>query len=103
MKVERPVRFVDERHPTADGGYQEHIAVNPSATLNASSEYQKIRPKLEAASANSIGNGLCRRWNSQAGADGSKLPICGSEIRRIFPNANYSNLPLLWQPAVKDA
>ena len=32
-----------------------------------------------------------------------KLPICGSKIRQNLPNANYSNLPLLWQPAVKDA
>ena len=32
-----------------------------------------------------------------------KLPICGSKIRQNLANANYSNLPLLWPPAVKDA
>jgi len=33
----------------------------------------------------------------------TKVTDLRSKIRRIFPNANYSNLPLLWQPAVKDA
>src|SRR6516164_1974843 len=32
-----------------------------------------------------------------------KSPICGSKIRQNLANANYSNLPLLWPPAVKDA
>jgi hypothetical protein len=34
---------------------------------------------------------------------GGKLLICGSKIRQNLPNANYSDLPLLWQLAVKDA
>jgi hypothetical protein len=79
--------------------------VNASATLNTSSGCQGRRGKPRVGS--SLGQLDLQRsllkTKPQAGALLAKLAICGSKIRRIFPNANYSNLPLLWQPAVKDA
>ena len=58
--------------------YQEHIAVNASATLHTSKAYQPL-------------------------AHRGKVADLRIEDSQNLPNANYSDLPLLWQPAVKDA
>src|SRR5689334_14423129 len=54
---------------------------------------EEAKPELETALANSICN--CSGEDNPPGrAPLAKSAICGSKIRRIFPNANYSNLPL---------
>jgi hypothetical protein len=67
--------------------------VNASATLNTNKGQEAFG--VEAAS--NCGplhlQPLSKDKSPQPGAPLAKLPICGSKIRRIFPNANYSDPP----------
>ena len=72
--------------------YQEHIAVNASATLNSSKAREVAQ--LEATAS---------RGQLHPPTLHVKLPICGSQIRRILRTQITVTLPPLWQAAVKGA
>ena len=63
---------------------------------------EEASPELEAASANSICNGLCRRQTPRLALH-SKVADLRIEDSQNLANANYSDPWLLWQSAVKDA
>ena len=79
--------------------YQEHIAVNPSATLKISKAYQGAERLAQVRS--SIGQ-LDLQLQKLSLALRRKVVDLRIEDSQNLSNANYSDLSLLWHSAVKD-